>query len=168
MFGLGIVARWVLAAVVAAVLAAIYWKGLVTGRAQVEARWAIERAAQAEQLAKLTTQLRAREQQLNQNNQAVEVRYVRVKQTVAADRAAVQSELDRLRQQLADRAVPAAGGDASAGTGADEPGLDRLFSACAAELAGVAAAADAVAAQLTGLQDYVRSVCLAAQPTARP
>ena len=105
---------------------------------------------------------REREQALNQARQKAEERYVEKKRraTVAAGRA--RTELDGLRDTLYALGAPAAGQDPAAACRTDAGALERqLLGQCAAALVGVAGEADRLAAQVLGLQGYVREVCLA-------
>lgn len=81
------------------------------------------------------------------------------------DADAVRDERDRLLDAVdaTGPAACAAGGAASAPGGADAAaGLQVVVRECAAALSRVAAAADDADARLSGLQDYVRAVGLAA------
>lgn len=105
---------------------------------------------------------REREQALNQARQKAEERYVEEKRlaAVAADRA--RAELDGLRDTLYALDAPAAGQDPAAACRTDAGALERqLLGQCASALVGVAGEADRLAAQVLGLQGYVREVCRA-------
>jgi len=98
---------------------------------------------------------------------SVQVRHEQTKQQAAAAAAAADSELDRLRTLLA-TPTPApqpTPPDPTAPARADDATRARaVVGQCAGALASMAATADALEARLSGLQDYVRAVCLAPPP----
>lgn len=73
-----------------------------------------------------------------------------------ADRSRVA--IDRLRQLLAERGVPAGDDPATAIRADDTTRLGIVVRDCATAIGMVAEAADSCEARLSGLQDYVRSV----------
>lgn len=146
--------RLTFAGVVLLVLAATHWKAYHSGMTSAEAK-AARQALVAEQVA------REREQQLVLARQKVEERYAQEKRVLQRSAAGAQSELDRLRDELAGGRQ--AGSDPTAPGRADgSASLEReLLSSCAGALVQLAAEADGLAARLIGLQGYVREVCLA-------
>jgi hypothetical protein len=94
----------------------------------------------------------------------VETRHEQTKQAAAAAAAAADTELDRLRTLLATPTNPPqpASPDPAAPARPDDASRARaVVGQCAGALASMAAPADALEARVTGLQDYVRAVCLA-------
>jgi hypothetical protein len=91
------------------------------------------------------------------------VEKAREKAVIRADRqaaaaAAAHDELGRLRAQLADLDRASPGADAAPGSCAYEAATVRgLFRACTGALEGVGRDAGQLAAQVIGLQDYVRA-----------
>lgn len=117
----------------------------------------------AEQLQKAEKAARNREQSLSVFRQQAEERYVQEKTRAAAAASRARAELDGLRDALyASRPGPVAKDAATAGRadGAARP-EGELLGQCAAALVGMAAEADRLAAQVVGLQGYVKGVCLA-------
>lgn len=143
--------RLVIAAIVAVVLAGTHWKAYINGQKAVRAEYQAKQLA-AEQAA------RAREQELVAQRQKVEELYVEEKRKAAAAAAGARTELGRLRDQLAaGRPAPA---NPTPTTRADAGAIEgQLLGACASALVAVAEDADRLAAQVVGLQDYVRGVC---------
>lgn len=104
-------------------------------------------------------------QELNAAKQKVEQDYALEKRKAAVAARSARAELDGLRQEL--YAIPAPDPAASLHA-APTPGrvdgatIERqLLGECATTLVAVAAEADLLAAQLVGLQSYVRDVCSA-------
>lgn len=73
---------------------------------------------------------------------------------LAADLAATDGQLDRLRADLA----AIASGDGASVTSADARRIADLFADCAGEVVRLAGEADRLAAKVTGLQGYVRAI----------
>lgn len=143
--------RLVIVAIVAVVLAGTHWKVYLNGQKAVRAEYQAKQLA-AEQAA------RAREQQLVAQRQKVEELYVQEKRKAATAAAGARAELDRLRGQLA--AGGPAPADPATAPRADGASIEsQLLGACATALVGVAEGADRLAAQVVGLQEYVRGVC---------
>lgn len=144
--------RVVFAALILATLAASHWKAYVAGKSAVLTQVKAEAMAN-EQAA------RAREQALVIGKQQAEEAYVTLKSNTQRAVAGAQSELGRLRVVLDARREAAS--TAATGTGVDaSPAPERqLFGQCAETLVGVAQQADQLAAQVSGLQGYVRAVC---------
>lgn len=150
----------VAAALVSGALAA--WGAWQVQAWRYDARFSAMQEAHAVSLQAAEQAAREREQALNQARQKAEERYVEEKRraTVAAGRA--RTELDGLRDTLYALGAPAAGQDPAAACRTDAGALERqLLGQCAAALVGVAGEADRLAAQVLGLQGYVREVCLA-------
>lgn len=145
--------RVVFAALILATLTASHWKAYVAGKSAVLSQVKAEAMAN-EQAA------RAREQALVIAKQQAEEAYVTLKSNTQRAVAGAQSELGRLRVVLDARQREAAA-TATPGTGVDaSPAAERqLFGQCAETLVGVAQQADQLAAQVSGLQGYVRAVC---------
>lgn len=116
------------------------------------------RAQQAQALQRAQAQALDTQQQLERERQKVEARYARIKRRAASDAAAVQHDLDGLRQQLATASAPRPGAGASAPAGADGDPRNDIIGECAAAAAALAVHADRLAAQVLGLQDYVGRV----------
>lgn len=143
--------RVVFAVLIAVILAASHWKVYVAGKNAVLAQVQAE-ALSNEQAA------RAREQQLVAAKHKAEEEHAAFKLRTQRAVAGAQSELGRLRDVLATRqaattATPSTGTDAAATT------ERQLFGQCAETLAGVAQQADQLAAQVIGLQGYIKNVC---------
>ena len=114
-------------------------------------------AQQKDALAKL--------QELNAAKQKVEQDYAFEKRKAAVAARSARAELDGLRQELyaLPPADPATGVQAApTPSRVDGVSIERqLLGECATTLVAVAAEADLLAAQLVGLQSYVRGVCSA-------
>lgn len=114
-------------------------------------------AQQKDALAKL--------QELNTAKQKVEEDYALERRKAAVAARSARAELDGLRQELYALPIPAPSAivQAAPSTGrVDGATIERqLLGECATTLVGVAAEADLLAAQLVGLQSYVRNVCSA-------
>lgn len=105
---------------------------------------------------------RQREQALNQARQKAEERYVEEKRLAAVAAGRARTELDGLRDTLYALGAPATGQGATTACRTDAGALERqLLGQCATALVGVAGEADRLAAQVLGLQGYVREVCRA-------
>jgi hypothetical protein len=100
---------------------------------------------------------RAKEQELNAERQKTEVRYAQLRRKAASDAAGASGELERLRSALAGAA--GSGQNTPATRGADGDPRNAIIGECAAAATTLAQHADGLAAQLLGLQDYVRNVC---------
>ena len=156
---------WAWAAALAAAVATLYgWHAYTVhsarteGRAEVRAEWnaaELTRAGIAQQAAEATKAKEA--------THARELAKQRAQRTLSAAVAAsavnaARTELDRLRSDIATGAggcaVPS---DPAAGLGIDDgpTRAGELLSACAGELASLAADADRLAGQVSGLQGYV-------------
>lgn len=111
------------------------------------------------QALKASEAARLKEQQLQAKVKGVSDAYIVEKRKRAADGAFAQSELDRLRDQLALSGAASQNPGTSTGTyGAG--GLERdLLGACAAHLVRLSGEADRLESKVVGLQDYVKTVC---------
>jgi hypothetical protein len=114
---------------------------------------------------KVSTEIaRAREQALGSAKQKVEEAYAIEKRKAAVAARSARAELDGLRDELYAISVPAPnpGANPVAPSRTDGVSIERrLLGECATALVEVAAGADGLAAQLIGLQGYVRNVCIA-------
>ena len=98
-----------------------------------------------------------------QANQGVTDRASKDRNALAAAAAAARTERDQLLAELATRGAP---GDPAAGAGADDAAVAaRALGECSGRYQSVARAADALTAQVRGLQDYARSVCMTSPTT---
>ena len=131
----------------------LYHTGYTAGVTATQAEYQ-SRALEAER------QARAAEQAKVAAVQQVEVKHEQTKRLAAADHAAAQSELDRLRDMLATSSGGAIPADPAAASRADDATRTRhVLGQCAASVTALAEAADTIESKLTGLQDYVRTVC---------
>lgn len=126
------------------------------------ARISVMQETYATRLQKSTEEARVKEHALLAAKQKVEDAYVadKRKAVVAANNA--RTELDGLRNEL--YALPALtpGANPAAASRANASTVERqLLGECAGALYEVASTADLLAAQLVGLQSYVRDVCVA-------
>lgn len=113
-------------------------------------------------LRKSTEDARAREQSLSVAKQKVEEAYAIEKRKAAVSARNARIELDGLRNELYAIPAPIAGADPAPIARVDGASPERkLLGECAAALVEMAAGADSLAAQLVGLQGYVRNVCVA-------
>ena len=116
----------------------------------------------AQQLQKAEEAARQREQSLSVFRQQAEEKYVQEKTRAAAAASRARTELDGLRDALyAPRPGPASQDATAACRIVDSSPERELLGQCATTLVGVAAEADRLAAQVVGLQGYVKGVCLA-------
>lgn len=117
--------------------------------------------AHAELLQKAEQAARDREQSLSVFRQQAEEKYVQEKIRAAAAASRARTELDGLRDALYRSSSVAQ--DPGTACRADGPAPEReLFGQCATALVGMAAEADRLAANVVGLQGYVKAVCAAA------
>jgi aconitase B len=113
-------------------------------------------------LTKSTEAARAQEQALGAAKQKVEEAYAIEKRKAAVAARSARAELDGLRNELYAIPAPAASSNSATIPRTDGATIERqLLGSCAATLVEVAAGADFLAAQLVGLQGYVRNVCVA-------
>ena len=155
--------RLTLGLVLAALLAGTHWKAYVVGQQGVRAQWDQDKAERMALALQAEQAERRREQELVTQRQKVEERYVQEKRKAAAAAAGAQSELGRLRDELATAGGGPACTDSTAPARVDGAArLEReLLGHCAATLTDLAAEADRLEAVVVGLQGYVREVCLA-------
>ena len=118
--------------------------------------------AHAVSLKNSTEAARAQEQALGQAKQKVEEAYAIEKRKAAVAARNARIELDGLRNELYVLSAPNPGANPTA-TARPNAGsvARRLLGECATALLEVAEGADSLAAQLIGLQGYVRNVCVA-------
>lgn len=139
----------------AAVVAGAAWWHVDQVDAAREAGWAAATAAALE--------AKVEEDRLRrQANQGVTERATKERQNLAAAAAVARTERDELLAELARRGAP---GDPTAGAGADDAAVAaRALGECSSRYTEVARAADALTAQVRGLQDYARNVCMTVNP----
>lgn len=126
------------------------------------ARIAHMQEAHAQLSRRASEEARAREATLNAARQKAEEFYVAEKRKAAAAARGARTELDGLRDELYALGTTAAGPGSATTCRVDAGTPEReLLGQCAAALVGVAAEADRMAAQVIGLQGYVREVCRA-------
>jgi hypothetical protein len=154
---------WIAAALVA-ILAFTHFSAYRTGKGVVKREWDKSVVEQREALIKAQAEVRKVEQALVAARQETEKRYVEQKRRIAADAAGAESQLARLRDELAARngaaaqaATPSCGVNGRAGLESE------LLGHCSKALVGMAQEADRLEAVVVGLQDYVKSVCQAKQ-----
>jgi DNA anti-recombination protein RmuC len=145
--------RVIVAALFSLILTTTHWKMYVLGKHSATA------AIQAQTLANEQA-ARLREQTLTAAKQKAEEDHAAFKLRTQRSVASAQSELGRLRdvlnaRQASTTSTPSTGSDAATTT------ERQLFGQCAQTLAGMASEADGLAAKLSGLQGYVKGVCLA-------
>jgi Sec-independent protein translocase protein TatA len=143
--------RLVIVAIVLVVLAGTHWKAYTNGKKAVRAEYQAKELA-AEKAA------REREQELVAERKKLEDRYVQDKRKAEAAAAGARAELGRLRDQLAARSATTQTPATPIRVDGGSPEA-QLLGACASALVGVAEDADRLAAQVIGLQAYVRGVC---------
>jgi hypothetical protein len=115
-------------------------------------------------LRKSTEAARAQEQALSAAKQKAEEAYALEKRKAAAAARSARAELDGLRNELYALPAPTSSPGANSTATARVNGVTierQLLGECATALVEVAAGADLMAAQLIGLQGYVRNVCVA-------
>lgn len=128
------------------------------------ARIAQMQEAHETSLRKSTEAARAQEQALSAAKQKAEDAYALEKRKSAAAARSARAELDGLRNELYSIPAPARGPGANPTAPARVDGVTierQLLGECATALVEVAQGADLLAAQLIGLQGYVRNVCVA-------
>ena len=148
------------AALLAVIVALVvgYGFGQRAGADRVEARWNAERQAAAEQRVKDEQASRAEEKRRAEGAQRILVEVAQGK-AAAVDRAArAERAVVGLRNEIARLNAPAAqaGGNAESAGHVDEASVAReLLGACAQEYRELAAQADELRDQVTGLQGWV-------------
>lgn len=155
-----IFANWriLAAAILAVVMVFTHWRAYDAGKSSVLNKYQAY-------IADIERATRAREHQLTQAKQQAEERYETEKRNAATANAGARAELERLRRTLAQRQTPRAAQAPApiARIDAASPPERQLLGECAQTAVEVAGDADRLAAQLTGLQDYVRHVCITPQ-----
>ena len=127
-----------------------------------DSRMALMQQAHAEALQRSEQTAREREQGLVQARQKAEEAYVQEKRKAAVAAGRARSELDGLRDELYALSAPQPRQDTAPACRTDAGAVEReLLGQCAANLVDLAAETDRLAVQLTGLQGYVRGVCMA-------
>lgn len=146
--------RWLLyAALIAAVLFGIY--RLDQSRQQIGYDKAV--AEYEKQALAASEAARAKETQLQQTVTKIGVDHEQTKRKAAVAAANSASELGRLREQLANGST--AGENSPTACRVDVGRVERqLLGECAAVVQNLATEADRLKTNLTGLQDYVRTV----------
>lgn len=127
-----------------------------------DAHIAVMQRAHAESLQAAEQAAREREQVLSQARQKAEEAYVQEKRKATAAAVRARTQLDGLRDELYTLPGPTEARTDSAPTCRVDAGtLEReLLGQCAAALVRVAEQADRMAAQVLGLQGYVKEVCM--------
>jgi len=127
-----------------------------------KARIAQMQEAHAVSLKNSTEAARAQEHALSTAKQKVEEAYAIEKRKAAVAARSARAELDGLRNEIYALPAPAPGANPPALPRTDGATIERrLLGECATALVEVASGADLMAAQLIGLQSYVRNVCVA-------
>lgn len=152
---------WI-AAVILVVLSATHFTAYRSGKAAVRAVWDKEKAELTAKALAAEQAARTKEQALVVQRQQAEKRYVEEKRKAAVAAAGAGSELERLRNALAERDRELATADSAASSRANGGArLERdLLGNCATALAELGAEADRLEARIVGLQSYVKQVCL--------
>jgi len=131
------------------------------GQDSILSQWHQAKAADAMAQAASEARARERERQISNQLRTAEDRHVQEVSRRSADASGARLELERLRTQIAaGTAVPActAAQASTAGAGFDAPpALSELFEQCSVALSDVAAEADRLAGQVTGLQSYIQA-----------
>ncbi len=131
-----------------------------TGRAVVRAQWDKDIAVRTQAALAAEQAARHREQDLVIARNRSEERYAQEKRKAASSASSANSELGRLRDQLAARNSASPQDSAANARANGAAGLEReLLGHCAAALVGLAAEADRLEATVVGLQSYVKDVC---------
>ena len=126
------------------------------------ARIAQMQESHAVSLTKSTEAARAQEKALGEAKQKIEEAYALEKRKAAVAARSARNELDGLRNELYALPAPIASANSPSPARPDGATIERkLLGECAAALTEMAAGADGLAAQLIGLQGYVRNVCVA-------
>lgn len=146
--------RSIIIAVVVATVSFSHYFVYNKGREAIQAKWDKDKLVQTEQALQ-------KQQQLQIEKQKSDERYADEKRKAAVAVNAAKSELDRLRDALANRGEESASSCTVPGTNG-RAGLEQeLLGQCATTLVAMAAEADRLEAIIVGLQSYVKNVCLA-------
>ena len=130
------------------------------GQDSVLVEWHKAKAGDAMAHAAAEARARERERQIATQLRTAEDRHVQEVNRRSADASGARLELERLRTQLATGSVPlcSAAQEPAAARGSDAPALiSELFEQCSVALSEVAAEADRIAGQVTGLQLYIKA-----------
>lgn len=147
----------------AVLLAASHFGAWKTGRAGVRADWDRDIADRTAQALAASEAARAKEQALQAENTRIRSTYAKETARAQTDHAAAVADLDSLLHATGTTRSQA-GADPAPTAGADDAARARhLLEQCAVSITALAEAADTIEARLTGLQDYVRTVCLQEQ-----
>jgi hypothetical protein len=145
--------RIVLIGVTVALLTGSHWKAYTAGQKNIRTEYQLKVGEQEKEY-------RAKERELTLAKNEAEVKYEELKKSNARSFAAVRTERDGLRIALANREREARANPASV-AGVDAGSTEReLLSEGADALVTLAAEADQLRIQVTGLQAYVSNVCL--------
>jgi len=118
------------------------------------------KASHDQAMAEAAIKARTLEQQLVSDKHNAEVKHEAIKKQSQRAIAGARSELDRLRDDLAARSGSTSQDPAACpGTDGAAPIERDLFGQCAGSLVIMAAEADRLATQVSGLQGYVGAVC---------
>ena len=151
----------------AVLLAASHFGAWKAGRAGVRAEWDRDIAERTAQALAASEAARAKEQALQAENTRIRSTYAKEAARAQTDHAAAVADLDSLLHATGTPRSQA-GADPAPAAGADDAARARnLLGQCAVSITALAEAADTIEARLTGLQDYVRTVCLQ-QPNSAP
>lgn len=133
----------------------VYSRGYNKGEEVVHALWTEDKLKQTEEAL-------SKQQHLQQEKQKSDERYVNEKRKATIAAASAKSELDRLRDILAnnDNRETSGGSCTITGTNGRARLEQELLGQCAATLVAMAAEADRLEAVVVGLQSYVKNVCL--------
>jgi hypothetical protein len=150
------------ALIVAALLAGTHWKVYVTGKQAVQAEWNLDIQKRTEQALAAEQAARDQEQHLVAEKHKAEEAYVNEKRKAARAAAGAKSELDRLRDAIAERGAGETCADPSPQPRADAGARleQELLGHCAGALTELAAEADRLEALVVGLQGYIKGTVL--------
>ncbi len=130
------------------------------GQDSILGQWHKAKAEDASAWAAAEVRARERERQIAFQLRTAEDRHAQEVTRRAADASGARHELERLRTQITSSSLPTCGAAqaASATRGADAPTtFPELFSQCSIALSDLAAEADRLAGQVSGLQNYLHA-----------
>lgn len=174
LFTAGFVARLTVASVFcAALVAAWHWHARAQynkGAAAVQARWdaqrEADRASALQEALQRNAAARAQEahwraqiDQLTQDNHALQTQLDSSRRSARAAERVLHTTIAGLRADLHAAASASAAAPAAAAAFERAAAAAELLSQCAGRYGAVAADADRLSAQVTGLQQYVAGVC---------
>jgi chromosome segregation ATPase len=146
-------------AVALVTLALIGWYAHRMGANSVMAQWSKERQVQTEKLINEERQARAEERRRAKEAQRIIVEAAEAERTLLARAARAERTVGSLRDEIARLNARPAPASPQAASYFDEAGVAReLLGACAEEYRGLAAEADGLRNQVTGLQQWVGHV----------